>query len=129
VTVHILEDPIKHSVQMQVFRKWLAKDGGSPSDRGACEGAGDFADLNLILTNSAVSVLVPGELIESRGDWSLVQPSTVPPPLVRIERFWCHRSVNSRLWQASFQPGMRSMAIIVMLKIEQLRLEIGGRPE
>src|SRR5450432_4064934 len=72
---------------------------------------------------------VPGELKESRGDWSLVQPSTVPPPLVRIERYWCHRSVNSRLWQASFQPRMRSMAIIVMLKIEQLRLEIGRRPE
>src|SRR5208282_566657 len=72
--------------------------------------------------------LVPGELIKSRGDWSLVQPSTVPPPLVRIERYWCHRSVNSRLWQASFQPRMRSIAIIVMLKIEQLRLEIGGRP-
>ncbi len=35
VTVHILEDPIEHSVQMQVFRKWLAKDGGSPSDRAA----------------------------------------------------------------------------------------------
>ena len=72
---------------------------------------------------------VPGELIESRGDWSLVQPSTVPPPLVRIERYWCHRSVNSRLRQASFQPRMRSMAIKVMLKIEQLRLEIGRRPE
>ena len=72
---------------------------------------------------------VPGELIESRGDWSLVQPSTVPPPVVRIERYWCHRSVNSRLWQASFQPRMRSLAIKVMLKIEQLRLEIGRRPE
>jgi hypothetical protein len=72
---------------------------------------------------------VPGELIESRGDWSLVQPSRVPPPLVRIERYWCHRSVNSRFWQASFQPRMCSLAIIVMLKIEQLRLEIGGRPE
>lgn len=35
VTVHILEDPIEHAVQMQVFKKWLAKDGGSPSDRAA----------------------------------------------------------------------------------------------
>jgi hypothetical protein len=31
---------------------------------------------------------VDGELIESRGDWSLVQASTVPPPLVRIETYW-----------------------------------------
>src|ERR1700693_5563922 len=77
--------------------------------------------------NRMRAMVVPGELIESRGDWSLVQPSTVPPPLVRIERYWCHRSVNSRLWQASFQPRMRSLAIIVMLKIEQLRLEIDGR--
>jgi hypothetical protein len=28
---------------------------------------------------------VPGELIESRVDWSLVQPSTVPLPRVRME--------------------------------------------
>jgi hypothetical protein len=72
--------------------------------------------------------LVPGEFLESRGDWSLVQPSTVPPPPVRIETHGCHRSGNSRFWQASFQPSMRSMDIIVMLKIEQLRLEIGGGP-
>jgi hypothetical protein len=35
VTVHILEDPIQHTVQMKVFRKWIARDGGSPSDRAA----------------------------------------------------------------------------------------------
>ena len=31
--------------------------------------------------------LIDGELLESRGDWSLVQPSTVPPPPVRIETY------------------------------------------
>jgi hypothetical protein len=35
VTVHILEDPIVHAVLMQVFKKWLTKEGGSPSDRAA----------------------------------------------------------------------------------------------
>jgi Na+/H+ antiporter NhaA len=29
--------------------------------------------------------LLMANLLESRGDWSLVQASTVPPPLVRIE--------------------------------------------
>ena len=61
---------------------------------------------------------VPGELIKSCGDWSLVQPSTVSPPLVGIESYWRCGSVNTRFWQASFQPSMRSMAIIVMLEIE-----------
>jgi hypothetical protein len=35
VTVHTTEDPIEHSIQMQVFKKWLARGGGSPSDRAA----------------------------------------------------------------------------------------------
>ena len=35
VKVHILDDPIEHTVQMKVFRKWIARDGGSPSDRAA----------------------------------------------------------------------------------------------
>jgi hypothetical protein len=35
ITVHIPEDPIEHSVQMQVFKQWVAKEGGSPSDRAA----------------------------------------------------------------------------------------------
>jgi len=33
VTVHILDDPIEHTVQIQTFKKWLARDGGSPSDK------------------------------------------------------------------------------------------------
>jgi predicted lysophospholipase L1 biosynthesis ABC-type transport system permease subunit len=35
--------------------------------------------------NTAIFQLVHGELIESCSDWSLVQPSTVPPPRVRSE--------------------------------------------
>jgi hypothetical protein len=46
VTVHSLEDPIEHAVQMQVFKKWPARDGGSPSDRAErAEGSGDCAAL------------------------------------------------------------------------------------
>ena len=45
-----------------------------------------IADLDELV--EAVRKRVHGELIESRGDWSLVQPSTVPPPLVRIETYW-----------------------------------------
>jgi hypothetical protein len=31
---------------------------------------------------------VHGELIKSCGDWSLVQPSTMPPPPVRTKIYW-----------------------------------------
>ena len=39
------------------------------------------------------------------------------------------QTVRTRFWQASFQPGMRSMGIIVMLEIDQLRLQICRGPE
>src|ERR1017187_9514110 len=61
---------------------------------------------------------VHGELINSGGDGRLVQPSTVTPPGVRIEGYWRRRSVHTRFRQASFQSGMRSMTIIVMLEID-----------
>jgi hypothetical protein len=35
VTVHIIDDPIQHTVQMKVFRNWIAREGGSPADRAA----------------------------------------------------------------------------------------------
>jgi hypothetical protein len=35
VTVHIIDDPIEHTVQMKVFRNWIAREGGSPADRAA----------------------------------------------------------------------------------------------
>ena len=31
---------------------------------------------------------VHGEFVRSCGDWSLVQPSTVPPPPICIETYW-----------------------------------------
>jgi hypothetical protein len=37
--------------------------------------------------------------------------------------------LNGGLWQAPIQPLMRAVAIVVTLKIKQLRLKIGGRPE
>jgi hypothetical protein len=72
---------------------------------------------------------VTGELIKSRGDWCLIQPATVPPPLVRIERYWCDRPIHSGLGKKSIQRRMRSMAIIVILEFDQPGLEIGPRPE
>ena len=71
------------------------------------------------------AILVYGELIRSCGEWSLVQPSTVLAPPVRIETYWWDISVNNRFRHASFRPRMCSMAIIVMLKIEQLHFQIG----
>jgi hypothetical protein len=53
-----------------------------------------------------------------RGNWSLVQPSTVPPPPVRIKTYRRCWFVNSQFWYTAAQPGMDSMAVIVMLKIE-----------
>jgi hypothetical protein len=35
VTVHLIDDPIEHTVQMKVFRNWIAREGGSPTDRAA----------------------------------------------------------------------------------------------
>ena len=47
--------------------------------------------------------------------WSLVQPSTMPPPPVRIKTYRC--GSVSRFWHASVQSGMRSIAVIVLLKL------------
>jgi hypothetical protein len=69
-------------------------------------------------TSSSENTPVDGELIKSCGGWSLVQTSTVLTPSIRIETYGRHRSVNFRFWQASFQPRMRAMAVIVMLKAE-----------
>lgn len=81
--------------------------------------------------------------MKSRGNWSLVRPSTVPPPSLGREvagvsgdgrgphrlRYRCYRSVDTRVWQLPFQSGVRSMAFIKVLKIKQLCILVGGRPE
>ena len=35
VTVHLVDDPVEHTVQMKIFRNWISREGGSPSDRAA----------------------------------------------------------------------------------------------
>ena len=86
-----------------------------------------MADLerNVPLTPQSVR----GELTGSSGYRSLVQTSTVSPPPVRTETSRCYSSSRRRFRHAPFQPRVRSMAVIVMLKIDQLRLQIGRGPE
>jgi hypothetical protein len=72
---------------------------------------------------------VHGELTGSSGYWSLGQASTVAPLPVRTETSWCYTSSRRQFRQAPFQSRIRSMAVIVMLKIDQLRLQIGYGPE
>jgi hypothetical protein len=72
----------------------------------------------------ASSILpVHGELTGSAGYRSLIQATAVPPLPVRTEVSW---------WgfpQAPVQPRRPSMAVIVTLKIDQLRLQIGCVPQ
>jgi hypothetical protein len=38
-------------------------------------------------------------------------------------------TLHGRLWQPSLQPGVRSMAIIVMLELEEFSLQIRADPK
>lgn len=59
----------------------------------------------------------PWRIPKSCGDWSLIQPSTMSAPAVGIEIDRWVRSVRYLFWQASLQPAMRSMAVIVTLEL------------
>jgi hypothetical protein len=68
----------------------------------------------------------PWRFHKSCGDWSLIQHSTMSSPPVGFKIDWCCRTISSRFWQASFPPGMRAMAIIVMSEVgcaRNLRLD------
>lgn len=78
---------------------------------------------------SGVAKVVGGEFTKSCGNRSLVQPSTVPSPLVGSKIYWGYSCVNTRFREASFQSGMRAVTIVIMLEIEQLRFQVSSRPE
>jgi hypothetical protein len=67
--------------------------------------------------------------LTSRSDWRLIQPATVRLPPIRTDTRACTARVKARFRRAPGQPGMRSMTVIVPLEIEQLHLQISGRPE
>jgi hypothetical protein len=72
---------------------------------------------------------VHGELTGLSGYRSLVQASTVPAPPVLFDRNGYLRGSSRRLWQASFQPGMSSIAVVEVLKLSWLCFQIGCGPE
>jgi hypothetical protein len=74
--------------------------------------AGNTLKRTFLVISGIHNQRVHGELIGSCGDWSLVQPATVPPPRVRIEIYRCWRAVNTCFRQQPFQPAMCSMAVI-----------------
>src|SRR5262245_3551271 len=59
---------------------------------------------------------VGGEFLESRRDRRLIEAATVLLPLIRSEIYGQFRSVN-RFRQSASQPGMRTIAIKIMLEI------------
>src|SRR5262249_158492 len=65
----------------------------------------------------------------SRRYRSLIQPATMPLPAIRADI--CANAVRggARVWRASSKPGMRAVAVVVALEIEELPLQINGRPE
>src|SRR5262249_47944884 len=65
----------------------------------------------------------------SCGDRCLIQPTAVPLPAIRTESRASAARVDGRLWRASRSPGMRAVAVVVALEIEELPLQIGGRSE
>ena len=66
---------------------------------------------------------------ESRRHRCLIQPTTVPLPSIRTEIRASAAWVNARVRRAPVQPRMRSVTVVVALEIEELHLQISGRPE
>jgi len=67
-------------------------------------------------------------------DWSrrhrcLIQATTVHLPAIRSERRAGAARLGARDWHVPGQPGMRAVPVVVALEIEELSLQIGGRPE
>ena len=67
----------------------------------------------------AICRTCPWRIRKSCCDRSLIQPSTMLLPTVRSEIYECSGPSNTGLWQSSLQPGMRSVAIIVMLEVDE----------
>src|SRR2546428_4702865 len=65
----------------------------------------------------------------SRRHRRLIQPATVGLPSIRTDTRAGTARVRARFRRAAVQPRMRSMAVIVPLEIEELHLQIRGRPE
>ena len=58
-----------------------------------------------------------------------IQPTTVRLPSIRTETRADAARIRARYRRAAVQPPMCAMAVMVALEIEQLRLQIRGRPE
>src|SRR5215813_15088456 len=71
----------------------------------------------------------PWRIHRSCSNRGLVQSATVPLPAVGAELNGRCRAFNGRLWHTSCKPGVRTMAIIVMLEIDELCFQIGAGPE
>ena len=65
----------------------------------------------------------------SRRHRRLIQPTTVGLPSIRTDIRACRILVSARVRRAPVQPRVRSITDIVPLEIEELRLQISGRPE
>jgi hypothetical protein len=65
----------------------------------------------------------------SRRYRRLIQPATVRLPSIRTDTRAATPRVRVRFRRVPVQPCMRAMAVIVALEIEELHLQIRGRPE
>jgi hypothetical protein len=65
----------------------------------------------------------------SRRHRCLIQPTTVQLPLIRTDIRASAAGVSARVRRAPVQPRMRSVTVVVALEIEELHLQISGRPE
>src|SRR5262249_307365 len=65
----------------------------------------------------------------SRRYRCLIQPTPVHLAAIRINIRTYAARAGARVWRASSQPGMRAETVVVALEIEELHLQIAGRPE
>ena len=87
------------------------------------------AKLVLLTQTTTEELTCPWRIHRSCSNRGLVQSATVPLPAVGAELNGRCRAFNGRLWHTSCKPGVRTMAIIVMLEIDELCFQIGAGPE
>src|SRR5215468_9214450 len=59
----------------------------------------------------------------------VIQPTTMHLPAISTDIRACAVRVGARVWRASGQPAMRAVTVVLALKIDELPLQIDGRPE
>ena len=80
-------------------------------------------------TPSQLDLLHSRHTDASCRSWRLIQSTTVGLPSVLAEIRPCAAGARARFRRTSLHPPMRSMTVVITLKIEELHFQICSRPE